>query len=182
MQLVHRKVPREFLDKLPEGIKFINRHGKEYLVVESLFCPNGHSLMSESVRIHDEPSIAIAVGGPFQGQSTDSGLIFIDAYWGSHSKLFTALPHYDFAEPVEARCPHCGVSLIVERSCGSYACDSERSILFHLPGEGNSVCVCAKLGCPDHRIVVGDVPNRITDEINQINFFGYGDDEAFGGI
>ena len=180
MQLIHRKIPREFLEVLPEGMKFIHRHGEEFLVVEELLCPNGHSLMVDSVRIHDEPSISIAVHLP-QGAT---GLIFIDAYWGSHAKLYNFLA--DASHPLDyadAHCPHCGVSLVVERECGRMECDSSRSLMFALPGEGNFVSVCAKLGCPDHRIVVGDAPRRVTEEVNEINFFGYGDDDdAFGGI
>jgi hypothetical protein len=179
MQLIHRKIPREFLEMLPEGMKFIHRHGKEFLVVEELLCPNGHSLMVESVRIHDEPSIRISVERP-----EGSGLIFIDAYWGSHAKLynFIADPSHpmDYAQ---AHCPHCGASLVVDRSCGRIDCGSQKSLMFRLPGEGNAIYVCAKLGCPDHSIVVGNVPAQVAKEVDQINFFGYGDDdEAFGGI
>lgn len=178
MQLIHRTIPREFLEMLPEGMKFIHRHGEEFLVVEELLCPNGHSLMVGTVRIHDEPSISIAVKRP-----EGNGLVFIDAYWGSHAKLFNFMA--DPSHPMDyadAHCPHCGVSLVFERECGRIDCDSKRSLVFSLPGEGNFVTVCAKLGCPDHRIVVGDVPKRITEVVNEINFFGYGDDEAFGGI
>ena len=185
MQLIHRKIPREFLDMLPEGMKFINRHGQEFLVVEELLCPEGHSLMVDSVRMHDEPSIRIAVHLPGRDEEQDaSGLIFIDAYWGSHAKLFNFMA--DPTHPMDyadARCPTCGASLLVERSCGSLDCGSTRSLRFSFPGEGNAIYVCARLGCPDHSIVVGNVPAEIRDEVNEINFFGYGDDdEAFGGI
>lgn len=179
MQLIHRTIPREFLDVLPEGMKFIHRQGKEFLVVEELLCPKGHSLMVESVRIHDEPSIRIAVDRP-----EGTGLIFIDAYWGSHAKLYTFLA--DPTHPLryaQAKCPHCNTSLVVERSCGRMDCDSTRSLMFRLPREGDAIYVCAKLGCPDHSIVVGDVPRKVREEVDEINFFGYGDDdEAFGGI
>ena len=179
MQLVHRKVPREFLDVLPEGVKFITRHGQEFLVVEEICCPNGHSLMSDRVRIHNEPSICIAIDRP-EGR----GLVFIDAYWGSHAKLFNFMADPDHPmEYADARCPHCGVSLVVERNCAQMGCSSTKSLHLQLPGDRNSVYVCAKMGCPGHTIVVGSVPTHITEEINTINFFGYGeDDDAFGGI
>lgn len=179
MQLIHRTIPREFLDVLPEGMKFIHRQGKEFLVVEELLCPQGHSLMVDSVRIHDEPSIRIAVDRP-EGK----GFIFIDGYWGSHAKLYTFLA--DPTHPLhyaQASCPHCGVSLVVERSCGRMECDSAHSLMFRLPRKGDAIYVCAKLGCPDHSIVVGDVPQTVREEVDEINFFGYGEDsEAFGGI
>jgi hypothetical protein len=178
MQLIHRKVPREFLEMLPDGMKFIHRHGKEFLVVEELMCPNGHSLMEESVRIHDEPSIKIAVERP-----NGLGLIFIDAFWGSHAKLydFMPAPSEEVTYPV-AHCPECGASLVIKRSCSRMECDSDRSFVFHLPGENNFIYVCAKLGCPDHSIVVGGVPQHLTKLVNEINFFGYGEEEQFKGI
>jgi hypothetical protein len=179
MQLIHRKVPREFLEVLPEGMKFINRHGEEFLVIEELLCPKGHSLMVDSVRIHDEPSIRIAVDRP-----DGPGFIFIDAYWGSHAKLFTFMA--DPTRPTEyaeATCPHCGTSLVVDRPCGRMECDSTRSLMFRFPQEGNAIYVCARLGCPDHSIVVGGAPQAVSEEVDEINFFGHGDDnEAFGGI
>jgi hypothetical protein len=180
MQLIHRAIPREFVERLPEGMKFIHRHGKEFLVVEELLCPKGHSLMVDSVRIHDEPSISIAVERP-----EGPGLIFIDAYWGSHAKLFNFMA--DPRHPMhyaDAHCPHCGTSLVVERSCGRIDCDSNKSLAFHLPGdENNLIYVCAKLGCPDHSIMVEDLSPRVQEEVSRINFFGYGDDDdAFGGI
>ena len=178
MQLVHKKVPREFLEMLPDGLKFIHRHGKEFLVVEELSCPNGHSLMAESVRIHDEPSIKIAVERP-----NGTGHIFIDAFWGSHAKLFDFLPapSEDLIH-VDPQCSTCGVGLTVERSCGRMECDSNKNLLFHLPGENNFVYVCAKLGCPEHSIVVGGVPQHLNKLISDINYFGYGEDEQFKGI
>lgn len=178
MQLIHKEVPREFLEVLPDGLKFIHRHGKEFLVVEELTCSNGHSLMSHSVRIHDEPSIKIAITRP-----NGTGLIFIDAFWGSHAKLydFFPAPSEDLSN-VDAHCPACGVGLAVNRPCGRMQCDSTRNLLFHLPGEHNFVYVCAKLGCPEHSIVVGGVPQHLNKLISDINYFGYGEDEQFKGI
>jgi hypothetical protein len=51
MELMHNEIPREFLSALPDGIKYLVRHGKDFLVVEMVTCPNGHSLMSESVKL-----------------------------------------------------------------------------------------------------------------------------------
>jgi hypothetical protein len=180
MQLIHRRIPREFLEMLPEGMKFINRHGQEFLVVEEVTCSQGHSLMNRSVQIHDEPSICIEVHRP----GDEKGLIFVDAYWGSHAKLYSFLA--DPSQPMDyadAFCPHCGVSLLTERSCGNLECGSKKSLELELPGSGNRIFVCARLGCPDHSIVVGKLPHEITEAVDTINFFGHGeDDDGFGGI
>jgi len=57
MELSYQKIPVEFLSSLPEGIKFVNKHGRGYLIVDEIYCPQGHDLVVESVRIHGEPSI-----------------------------------------------------------------------------------------------------------------------------
>ncbi len=178
MNLVHRKIPAEFLDALPEGMKFIHRHGQEFLVVEQLQCPAGHSLMVESVRIHGEPSIR------FQVVPDDpSRLIFLDAFWGSHAKLFSFFPCQDEdVQYVNAYCPQCGTSLTVHEKCALEECDSTRSLDLQLPGGRNHIYVCAKLGCPGHRLAVTDLPYNLNRIVSEINYFGHGDEELFSGI
>ncbi|TVQ26367.1 MAG: hypothetical protein EA382_05570 [Spirochaetaceae bacterium] len=178
MELIHRSIPREFLDVLPDGMKFVHRHGNEFLVVEELRCPNGHSLMSDSVRIHDEPSIGITI---HRGESRNR--IYIDAFWGSHAKLFDFLIDDTHATMyADAVCPTCSVSLVVHGQCGAAGCDSERRIKLLLPRPGDFISACNRLGCPDHMIVVGGASPAVTALVSEINFFGYGDDEAFQGI
>lgn len=178
MKLLHRTIPAEFLAGLPEGMKYIHRHGNGYLVVERLFCPDGHSLISESVRIHGEPSIEIAVQRP---EST--GHIYVDAFWGSHAKLYDFMPDDPSEmESAVAVCPTCGVSLLRPGRCGAEGCSSENRIVFHLPNEGDVITACARFGCPDHAIVAGGLPSEVRQQLGEINFFGYGEDEQFHGI
>lgn len=178
MELVHRKIPREFLEMLPDGLKLIHRHGQEYLVVAELFCPAGHPLMSPSVRIHDEPSIKIRLK-----RLTGDGTVFIDAFWGSHAKLFDFIPNPgEDLRYSEALCPECGVSLEADEACGRPGCGAGRVIVFHLPDKGNEIRVCARLGCPEHRILIGGVSKAVARAVSEINFFGCGEDEQFKGI
>lgn len=178
MKLVHRTVPRAFLEALPDGMKFIHRHGKEFLVVEELRCPAGHSLMCESVRIHGEPSIQVGIR-----RASRTSRIYVDAFWGSHAKLFDFQANEGesvlFAEAV---CPTCGVSLMTDGRCKAEGCDSTKRIRFQLPREGDSITVCARLGCPDHEIHIGEVPQRLNRIVSEINFFGHGDEELFEGV
>lgn len=176
MGVPHRSIPPQFARNIPEGLELIVRDGKEYLVVRELLCANGHTLMVESVRIHDEPSIRIAVERP-----EGTGLVFIDSYWGSHSKLFTFLA--DSRQPMayaDAYCPHCGVSMTVDRQCGNAHCSSTRGLQFFLPGRENAIYVCARLGCPDHEIATQGVSQSIAREVSNINYSAYSDDEEFG--
>ncbi|WP_455382384.1 hypothetical protein [Salinispira pacifica] len=178
MNLVHRKIPVEFLDALPEGMKFIHRQGQEFLVVEQLYCPAGHSLMVESVRIHGEPSIRFRVS-----PDDPDRLIFLDAFWGSHAKLFSFIPcTQDNVQYVDAYCPDCGASLSINQRCSLDECDSTNSLDLHLPGGKNHIYVCAKLGCPGHRLSVTDLPYNLNRAVSEINFFGHGDEELFRGI
>lgn len=178
MELVHRKVPAEFLDALPEGMKFIHRKGKDFLVVEELRCPNGHSLISESVRIHGEPSIRVRIR-PEEG----AGLIFLDSFWGSHAKLYSFIPSArDQVDYIDAFCPECGVSMAVADACPHDTCGSEKSLLFHLPGAHNGVYVCARLGCPAHFLSITNLPRGVVERVSEINYFGHGEEEMFHGI
>jgi len=95
MELRHTRIPVRFLEHLPEGLKYLHRDGKAYIVVEELACPRGHSHMATSVHTHEEPSIRMKVrtGGR-------EGLIFVDAFWCSHDKLHSFLPVQNDASPV----------------------------------------------------------------------------------
>jgi len=179
MELKHTSIPSEFLTVLPEGIKFIHKQGKDFLVVEEVYCPKGHSLMVDSVKIHHEPSIRISV--TIQDQR---GAFYIDAFWGSHAKLFNFIPGNRGDHPdIQAFCPECGVSLMTERECIIDTCDSDTHAVVHLPGEGNKIYVCARMGCPGHYLDVRNLPPTIIQSVSEINYFGVqGEEEMFRGI
>ena len=178
MKLTHTEIPLRFLSSLPEGIKLVNRHGKEFLVVERLFAPEGESLISTTVHIHGEPAVRI---GARIGKS--EGLIFIDAFWGSHAKLYSFIPD---TEPgridVEAFSPEGGLSLMTPWKCEQPNCGGEQAIRFSLPGGANQILVCARLGCPGHLMEIEDLPHRVSHQVSRINFFGAGSEDMFKGI
>jgi len=178
MKLVHKEVPAEFLAALPEGIKYVQKQGKDFLVIEQLYCSEGHSLMADHVRIHGEPSICLdAKIGSLRGR------IFIDAFWGSHDKLYSFIPgEAEMHSITEAWCPHCGISLMTERHCTFEGCGSTQAILFYLPGSVNRIMVCAKHGCPDHDLIIERIPEEVTRRVQKINYFGEFHDDMFKGI
>lgn len=178
MELIHNEIPVEFLSTLPEGIKFIAHHGKDFLVVEKVFCPKGHPLTVETVRIHGEPSIKIGVRIGKQ-----EGNFFIDSFWGSHKKLYDFIPKLGKAPVVvEAFCPTCGASLMVDEECRIEGCGTGKHILLTLPEKKNKIFVCGKLGCPGHRLDIKALPEQIVEKISEINYFGTHIDDFFGGI
>lgn len=168
MNLIHKAIPERFLTALPEGIKFVKKHGQDFLVVEKLFCSKGHNLIVDSVHIHGEPSLAMRVQ---VGKS--EGRVFVDAFWGGHAKLYSFIPDVRTAGSIlKAFCPTCGVDLIATDKCRQAGCDCQKAILFYLPGNLNKIYVCARLSCPGHRMDIVHMSARVTEEIGLINYFG----------
>ena len=178
MRILNEKIPVTYLQMLPEGIKFINRHGKEFFVIEELFCPRGHSIMSQTVQIHGEPSIQIEVE-----MNSKRGTFYIDAFWGSHKKLFDFIPQKtDERTLIMAFCPTCGESLIEEDTCLQPGCNTKEHIVLLLPGGKNKIFECARLGCPGHKIDITDLPAQFSQAVSEINYFGVQSEEVFKGI
>lgn len=176
MELHTKEIPEIFRLNVPPGFRIVELYGHEYLAVDSIFCRHGHSLLVDSVKIHGKPSIKMHVTiGDHQG------MLFVDAFWGSHAKLFNFLPLNAQAHAVvEAYCPVCGVSLMEPYQCSEPGCGSQEGIILYLPGNDNTVHVCARLNCPNHKLEISDVPPELVEQISHINYFGEGADDIFG--
>jgi hypothetical protein len=177
MKLTARKVPDAFIQTIPRGFRLIKKKDHDFLLVESLFCPNGHNLIVDSVRIHDEAAIKLKVV-----INNESGLLFVDAFWGSHAKLFSFVPKFSGDQPtfVEAYCPYCNVALLERYACAQKGCGSNWSVNLILPGGKNKIRVCAKLGCPGHVLDIVDMPPKVVRSVSVINYFGAGSHDPFG--
>lgn len=162
MEISPKEIPKEFLESLPEGIKLFRKSNKTFLVVEKVLCPNGHSLMDESIQIHGVPAIQLRIKDGLLNQ----GYLFLDAFWGSHSKLYSFIPK---DSEFEIRCPICGVSLMVEGKCSLSGCGSMKAVQLELPGK-NRILACAKLGCPGHRLEIAGLPSSAAVAVSNINF------------
>jgi hypothetical protein len=176
MELPIRTIPAKFSKSIPKGLRMIKKGADDFLLVESLFCPHGHNLIVDSVRIHDEASIKLKVR-----IGNDVGLLFIDPFWGSHAKLFSFIPRVedDKSLYVEAFCPYCDASLIEHYDCTFSGCDSHQGIIMRLPGAKNQIHVCARLGCPGHKLEIKDLPRSLVNTVSKINFFGAGTHDYF---
>ena len=174
MELKPKDIPIEFLQVLPEGIKLVNRRGHPYLVIEHAEDKNGNSIIDETVRIHGEPAIKLKAK-----VGKTEGLLFVDAYWGSHAKLYSFIPDFSEGNSVEAFSPVDGTSLMVSWECPIDGCYEKNGILMTLPGGQNSIIVCGKLGCPGHLINVTRLADGVSESISNINYFGLGDDDLF---
>jgi hypothetical protein len=170
MELKHTRIPVEFIQRLPEGMKLVTRHGKQFLVVDEVYGPNGESLMCDNVRIHGERSIQLGIE-----VGNSEGSIFVDSYWGSHAKLYSFMVDTSAKDSlVKARVPGSKTSLMTTRRCNIEGCNSDQAIELHLPGGKNKIYVCARLGCPGHELEVPDLPAPVSDSVSRINFFGAG--------
>jgi len=177
MELIANQIPEEFRTVIPRGLRLVRRNNQEFLLVESIYCPRGHNLLVDSVHIHGEPSIKLelVVGG-------GRGLAFIDAFWGSHAKLFSFLPEHGEGQMIEGFCPYCHASLLEEFHCHEEGCDSHTGLVLHLPGGSGKVYVCSRLGCPGHLLDISSLPHELSESISGINFFGAGTEDLFGGL
>ena len=179
MKLVAKKIPPKFVRAMPKGLRLVKKGGRDFLLVESAFCPKGHNLVVDGVRIHDEASIKLNVT-----IRDESGFVYVDSFWGSHAKLFSFIPLLSGADQlfVDANCPYCGAALAEEYACRHKGCGSDRSIRILLPGGKNSIHVCARLGCPGHVLDIVDMPRSVVQTVSGINYFGVGGDDVLGNL
>jgi len=179
MDIVRKEIPKQFFDSIPRGIKLIKKGSDTFLVVENLFCPNGHSLMSTSIQIHGANTIKFKISDGFSG-----GFLFLDAFWGSHSKLYSFIPkHSESLDSFDICCPVCSVSLLVKDRCKEDGCKCEKAVQMNLPGK-NRIVACARLGCPGHRIEIKDAPYKISEAISEINSYveSFDENDYFKGV
>ena len=178
MEFITKAIPDKFKQNIPHGMRLLQKQGMEVLLVESVFCPNGHNLLVDCVRIHDEPSIKMKIK-----VADHEGFVFLDSIWGSHANLFTFLGINLVPDAmVDAYCPYCGAHLNVSRECSSKSCDSSEQIILYLPGRTNRIQVCPRVSCPHHEFIIEDVSLPLLHELSEINYFGAGEDDVFGGI
>jgi hypothetical protein len=179
MKLSHRKIPEQFARAMPRGFRLVQRQAQDFLLVESVFCPRGHNLVVDSVRIHDEPSVKLKVT-----VGDEAGFVFVDAFWGSHAKLFSFVPMMSGKEAAfaDAYCPYCDASMGDRHACPEKGCSSDRGILLNLPGGKNKIHVCARLGCPGHMLDIVELPGQVVKAVSGINYFGAGTDDVLGSI
>jgi hypothetical protein len=179
MNIQYKEIPKNMLNHLPDGLKLIHRNEKNYLVVENSFCPNGHSLMDNSVQINEVPTIKIKISDGFT-----IGYIYLDSFWGSHAKLYSFMPEQTYSlDDYNVCCPVCDTNLVVERKCMHESCDSNREVELILPGK-NKIFICAKLGCPGHYMEIKKIPNKVVRNIKSINCFieNLENDDFFKGV
>lgn len=113
------------------------------LNVRHATCPNGHSLVDESVTIHGYP--ALKVKAVCKGKE---GIIYLDPVYGSYDNIEKNITMRK-GDVAEFLCPECGVSLLdPDDTCST--CSAPMFII-HLP-HGSFVEGCTRKGCMFHRL------------------------------
>ena len=122
------------------------------LHVEHAFCPNGHQLVDDSVKIHDKSAIKVKV--KYQGQE---GFFYIDPTYGSYDNIEEGISLPKGAV-LEFFCPECGVSL-TDKDETCQICSAPLFVL-ELPKNG-IVEGCLRKGCVFHKMKLVDAEQQI---------------------
>ena len=124
----------------------------EKLCVEHAHCPNGHSLMDETVKIHGKSSIKVKV--KYDGHE---GVLYVDPVYGSYENIAKniTLPN---GAVIDIFCPECDISLKEE---GEF-CNICSSPMFEVDiPNGGIIEGCLKVGCVFHKMKIVDGAQRI---------------------
>jgi hypothetical protein len=113
-------------------------------------CPNGHSLMTESLKFDGQNAIVCAVG---VGGRT--GEIFLNPFYGRFE--YRCDLDLKKGDVVALACPECGVSLAVDTICR--LCNIPMFAV-HLP-DGGQVEACPKVGCHNHALKIIDLDSQL---------------------
>lgn len=123
------------------------------LHVEHPTCPNGHSLLCGTVKIHNLSSIkAKAIVNEIEG------FIYIDPIYGSFDNIIEGMKIPE-GSIVELFCSECGISL-TDSSERCQVCASPMFV-FHLPNQ-SIVEGCLKKGCMFHKLKIVDADQQLT--------------------
>jgi hypothetical protein len=116
------------------------------LVVCEVFCPAGHSLISERAVFNGYPGILLGVG-----LDENKGLVALSPIYGDKTRISV-----DIDLPVDRIvslfCPTCGIDLPRYATCG---CGSDLTALFltRYASFNDCIGVCNRIGCINARFV-----------------------------
>lgn len=120
-------------------------------------CPKGCNLIDSSVRIKENPSIAVAVD-----YSGKKGPLYLDPRYGSFENKYT----FEIPDGAVVRfyCPRCGTDLSnPEETC---ALCSAPMFNLHLP-RGGLLEGCLRKGCVGHRLKIVDLDEQFLRLFNE---------------
>ena len=136
---------------MTEKEKIIIEINKGKLFIQNATCPNGHSLMSEEVKIHNMSSIKVK----FKFDDVE-GIICLDPSYGTFEHIYNT--KISNGKIVDFLCPECNISLKIEGS-SCPACGAPH-FRFLLP-RGGYIEGCLRKGCIQHELRFTDIDDQL---------------------
>ncbi|MBN2608123.1 MAG: hypothetical protein JXA64_03325 [Candidatus Fermentibacteraceae bacterium] len=141
------------------------RHGdsstiKAEVVVNAVYCPVGHNLISVNHEVSGFPGITVR----FSGKKSGEGLISLSAVFGDTSYCVIE-GDVDPDEALSLSCPHCGTELDVLASC---PCRAEAvtvlGYLYPRKDPHQAIAFCNVLSCPNSAVIRSGEAIRMLSE------------------
>lgn len=119
------------------------------LVVGRLFCPNGHSLISDRVAFNGYPGIMVRVR-----RGDRNGLIALSPIYGSKARISIDID-LESGEVMDLYCPVCDILLPVHSPC---RCGANLIAFFPTKDADftNCVAICNRIDCINAHILIND--------------------------
>lgn len=133
---------------IPNPIKDKTISGPKVLIVNELYCPNGHNLINNRARFNGYPGILIKVE-----QTGQTGMIALSPIYGDKCRITLDID-LKSGETMKALCPHCDAELPVHSKC---SCGADLKALFLTKEQRFADCVviCNRVDCYNSSIIEG---------------------------
>lgn len=119
------------------------------VVVEHVYCPNGHNLIWEYADFNGYGGIRLKI----RKQNHQEGEVILSPIFGDHTRVSLGVKLVD-GETVDVFCPICGVEIPILKECDR--CGNGRIRVLSLPQKFDitlGIAFCDLVGCPNSYIV-----------------------------
>ncbi len=127
------------------------------VVVNAVYCPAGHDLVSLDHEVSGFPAIVLR----FSGRRSGEGVLALSAVHGdtAHAIVSGSVRH---GEPLDLSCPHCGVALDVLGDCPcTEGAVTHMAYLYPRKDPHQAIAFCNVLDCPNSAVIrSGEVIRR----------------------
>ena len=122
---------------------------EKILVVSTLFCPNGHSLISSRAVFNGYPGILIKVR-----KGTHQGLMALSPIYGSRARISLDIK-LKKGDIVDLHCPVCDIILPVHSPC---SCGADLIAFFPTQPSDftNCIALCNRVDCINSHVLIND--------------------------
>ena len=133
---------------------------KAEVVINAVYCPEGHNLISVDNEVSGFPGITVR----FNGRKSGDGLVSLSAVFGDNSYRVIE-GDADPDETLDLSCPHCGTELDVLASC---PCNSDAvtvmCYLYPKKDPHQAIAFCNVLSCPNSAVIRSGEAIRLLSE------------------